>query len=321
MNGLDSSAPALLCIAGPTASGKSAIARALAQKWPCEIINVDSATIYRGMDIGTAKPSREERAIVTHHLLDILDPLESYSAAAFRGDALKLVAQIRARGRLPVLVGGTMLYFKALRDGLNDLPTADPNVRLELETRAAQLGWPAMHAELKAVDPLTAARLSPNDSQRIQRALEIWRISGKAMSEWLSAPEQTDQPIASVTLSLEPAERSALHRRIELRFDQMLREGLVQEVQALRARGDLHTDLPSIRCVGYRQIWGMLSGESSLALAREQAIAATRQLAKRQLTWLRSLPERITIDAYSDSACSDTLSLVEKLIDDRVIVT
>jgi len=312
--------PSLLCIAGPTASGKSAVARAIAQKWPCEIINVDSATIYRGMDIGTAKPSREEQAAVTHHLLDILDPLDSYSAAAFRRDALALVRQIRARGRLPVLVGGTMLYFKALRDGLNDLPTADPLVRQELESRAAQLGWPAMHAELTLVDPLTAARLSPNDSQRIQRALEIWTVSGKAMSEWLSVPERTDQPIASVTLSLEPTERNTLHQRIALRFDQMLREGLVQEVASLRARGDLHTDLPSIRCVGYRQIWGMLSGESDLSVAREQAIAATRQLAKRQLTWLRSLPERVAIDAYSDSACSNTLSKVGKLIDDRVIV-
>ena len=313
-------APALLCIAGPTASGKSAIARAIAQKWPCEIINVDSATIYRGMDIGTAKPSREERAAIQHHLLDILDPLESYSAAAFRRDALRSVQEIRARGRLPVLVGGTMLYFKALREGLNDLPTADPEVRKELELRAAAIGWPAMHDALCLIDPRTAARLSPNDSQRIQRALEIWHISGKTMSELLSAPEQTDKPLLTVTLSLEPSARSHLHQRIAVRFDQMLEEGLVEEVKALRARGDLHTDLPSIRCVGYRQFWSMLAGEVTPAQAREQAIAATRQLAKRQLTWLRSLPDRMTVQADSHEATEKTLAIVGRLIDDRTIV-
>jgi len=313
--------PALLCIAGPTASGKSAIARRIAQKWPCEIINVDSATIYRGMDIGTAKPSLEERASVLHHLLDILDPLESYSAAAFRRDALACVNQIRARGRLPLLVGGTMLYFKALREGLNDLPTADPEIRKELEARAAELGWPAMHAQLRAIDPVTASRLSPNDSQRIQRAIEIWRITGKPMSELLSAPEQTDHPLKTVTLSLEPAERSHLHRRIAERFDQMLNEGLVQEVQALRARGDLHTNLPSIRCVGYRQLWSMLNGETTLAEAREQAIAATRQLAKRQLTWLRSLPDRLSVEADAPGAGDQTLAIVGQMIDDRTIVS
>lgn len=312
--------PALLCLAGPTASGKSAIARAIAQKWPCEIINVDSATIYRGMDIGTAKPSHEERASITHHLLDILDPLESYSAAAFRRDALSCVAQIRARGRLPVLVGGTMLYFKALREGLNDLPTANPEIRKELESRAALLGWPAMHAQLRLIDPVTAARLSPNDSQRIQRALEIWHISGTPMSELLNAPQQTDQPLTTVTLSLEPAQRSNLHHRIALRFDEMLKEGLIEEVQALRARGDLHTDLPSVRCVGYRQLWSMLSGEVTPTEAREQAIAATRQLAKRQLTWLRSLPDRLTVEADAQGALEDTLTLVARLIDSRSIV-
>jgi len=313
-------APALLCIAGPTASGKSAIARAIAQKWPCEIVNVDSATIYRGMDIGTAKPSREERASIHHHLLDILDPLESYSAAAFRRDALRCVEEIRARGCLPVLVGGTMLYFKALREGLNDLPTANPEIRKELELQAVELGWPGMHAQLSAIDPSTAARLSPNDSQRIQRALEIWHISGKTMSELLNAPEQTDQPLHTVTLSLEPTERSHLHQRIALRFDQMLEEGLIEEVRALRARGDLHTDLPSVRCVGYRQLWSMLDGDVTPAQAREQAIAATRQLAKRQLTWLRSLPDRLTIEADSHQATEKTLAIVGRLIDDQTIV-
>lgn len=314
------SAPSLLCIAGPTASGKSAVARAIADRWPCEIINVDSATIYRGMDIGTAKPSQEERSTLSHHLLDILDPLESYSAAAFRRDALTLIAEIRSRGRLPILVGGTMLYFKALRDGLNDLPSADPAIRQTLETRAALIGWPAMHAELSTVDPETAKRLSPNDSQRIQRALEIWTISGKPMSVWLNASAQTDQPLATITLSLEPSERSVLHQRIALRFKQMLDEGLIEEVQRLRARGDLNPDLPSIRCVGYRQLWSMLSGERTQAEAHEQAIAATRQLAKRQLTWLRSLPERITIDACSSQHCAQTLERVSALIDERKII-
>jgi tRNA dimethylallyltransferase len=313
-------APALLCIAGPTASGKSAIARLIAEKWPCEIINVDSATIYRGMDIGTAKPSREERASVQHHLLDILDPLETYSAAAFRHDALECVTQIRERGRLPILVGGTMLYFKALREGLNDLPTANPSIRKELESDAATLGWPAMHARLGEIDPVTAARLSPNDSQRIQRALEIWQISGKPMSELLNASEQTDQPLKTVTLSLEPAQRSHLHQRIALRFDQMLEEGLIKEVEALRARGDLHKDLPSVRCVGYRQLWSMLDGDVTPAQAREQAIAATRQLAKRQLTWLRSLPARLTVEADAPGADAQALAIVGQLIDDRTIV-
>lgn len=312
--------PSLLCIAGPTASGKSGIARAIAEKWPCEIINVDSATIYRGMDIGTAKPSREERATISHHLLDILDPLESYSAAAFRRDALACVEQIRARGRLPLLVGGTMLYFKTLREGLNDLPEANAEIRKELETRAAQLGWPAMHAQLGAIDPVTSARLSPNDSQRIQRALEIWRISGKPMSELLSAPQQADQPLATMTISLEPAQRGNLHTRIASRFNEMLKEGLVEEVRALRARGDLHPDLPSVRCVGYRQLWSMLEGETTLEQAREQAIAATRQLAKRQLTWLRSLPDRLTVEADAPDALARTLAIVGRLIDDRMIV-
>ena len=312
--------PSLLCIAGPTASGKSAIARTIAEKWPCEIINVDSATIYRGMDIGTAKPTRQERATISHHLLDILDPLESYSAAAFRRDALVCVQQIRARGRLPVLVGGTMLYFKALREGLNDLPAANAEIRKELELHAAQLGWPAMHAQLRAIDPDTAARLSPNDSQRIQRALEIWHISGKSMSELLSAPQQSDQPLATMTISLEPAQRGNLHQRIALRFDEMLREGLVEEVRGLRVRGDLHTDLPSVRCVGYRQLWSMLEGETTLEQARDQAIAATRQLAKRQLTWLRSLPDRLTVEADAPDALEQALTIVSRLIDDRMIV-
>jgi len=292
----------LICLAGPTASGKSAAARAIAQRWPVEIINVDSATIYRGMDIGTAKPAAQERAEVTHHLLDILDPTDSYSVASFRRDALQCVRDIQSRGKLPLLVGGTMMYFKALRDGLNDLPAADSEIRKTLEGRAATEGWPAMHAWLKTIDPITAQRLSPNDSQRVGRALEIWQISGQPMSALLGAAQPADEPVATITISLEPLERSLLHARIAERFDQMLELGLVAEVQALHARGDLHPGLPSVRCVGYRQLWAMLEDELDLKQAREQAISATRQLAKRQITWLRSQPTRNVIDACSPNA-------------------
>lgn len=303
--------PPLLCLAGPTASGKSAAAAAIAARWPTEIINVDSATIYRGMDIGTAKPSHEERARITHHLLDIRDPSETYSAAAFRDDALACVAAILARGRLPLLVGGTMLYFKTLRDGLSDLPQADPAIRREIESQARALGWPAMHAILAETDPASATRLSPNDSQRIGRALEIWRITGKPMSMLIgrnAAPAA--QPFPTFMVSLEPSDRSELHARIAGRFDVMLRSGLIEEVSALRARGDLNAELPSIRCVGYRQLWPFVAGEISLAHAREQAIAATRQLAKRQLTWLRAMPDRHTVDALSDDATARVIDLI-----------
>lgn len=305
----------LICIAGPTASGKSAAARAIAQRWPVEIINVDSATIYRGMDIGTAKPSTQERVEVTHHLLDIIDPADSYSVASFRRDALQCVRDIQSRGRLPLLVGGTMMYFKALRDGLNDLPAADPEIRKVLESRAAAEGWPAMHTWLKTIDPITAQRLSPNDSQRIGRALEIWQISGQPMSALIGATQPADEPVATITVSLEPLERSLLHARIAERFDQMLELGLLTEVQALHARGDLHPALPSIRCVGYRQLWAMLEGKLDLKQAKEQAISATRQLAKRQITWLRSQPERHIIDACSPSAIDQVVKAISSVTD------
>ena len=305
----------LICLAGPTASGKSAAARAIAKRWPVEIINVDSATIYRGMDIGTAKPSEAEQRETPHHLLNILDPLETYSAANFRRDALRCVQEIRTRGNIPLLSGGTMLYFKALRDGLNDLPGADPEIRLELEQRAATIGWPAMHDQLAQVDPETAKRLSPNDSQRIQRALEIWRVSGTPMSVLLNATAQQDVPIKTLTLSLEPTERSILHETITLRFDQMLEAGLLNEVRTLHARRDLHTNLPSVRCVGYRQLWSLLEGEIDYSEARLQAIAATRQLAKRQLTWLRSLPERKTIQACTPATEDTVVQEVGRLLD------
>lgn len=300
----------LLCLAGPTASGKSAAARAIAERWPVEIINVDSATIYRGMDIGTAKPDAQERKQIQHHLLDILDPSESYSAATFRKDALRCAQEIRERGNIPLLAGGTMLYFKALREGLNDLPSADASIRKDIEDRAAASGWPAMHAALTKVDPLTAQRLAPNDSQRIQRALEVWMTTGKPMSSLLGQARQSDPPVSTITLSLEPSDRSILHQRIEQRFDLMLEQGLVDEVHKLKARQDLHPGLPSIRCVGYRQIWAMLSGDCSPEEARLQSIFATRQLAKRQITWLRSLPERETFDSLSAQLTAQVIERV-----------
>jgi len=302
-------APPVICLAGPTAAGKSASTLALAERWPLEIVNVDSATIYRGMDIGTAKPSPEEQAQVPQHLLDILDPTQSYSAADFVADALRLIDEIRARGRIPLLAGGTMMYYKALRDGLDDLPQADPALRAELEARAAIQGWPALHAELAQRDPVTAARLAPNDSQRIQRALEICMLSGQPMSALLLRGQRPRDDTGNqyLTISLEPSDRAALHARIEQRFDAMLAKGLLDEVRTLRARGDLHTGLPSVRCVGYRQMWAHLDGEVDLATAREQGIAATRQLAKRQITWLRAQPERVIVDCLAADAVAQTI--------------
>jgi len=309
----------VICLMGPTAAGKSATTLAIAQHWPAEVVNVDSATIYRGMDIGTAKPDASERALVPQHLLDIVDPAEAYSAAQFRQDALATIAAIRERGRLPVLAGGTMLYFKALRDGLADLPGADPIIRAQLEATAAERGWPAVHAELQKLDPVTAARLAPNDSQRIQRAMEICLLSGKPFSSLLEAsgPGTSTPPpdiahLDFIEISLEPSDRSALHARIAQRFDAMLACGLVDEVAALRARGDLHAEMPSMRCVGYRQIWRHLEGLSSLAEAREQGIASTRQLAKRQLTWLRARPDRIVIDCLRPDVAQQVIAALKE---------
>ena len=306
----------VICLAGPTAAGKSAACLALAQRWPLEIVNVDSATIYRGMDVGTAKPSLQERARVPQHLLDIRDPTQSYSAAEFRTDALGLIADIRGRGRVPLLAGGTMLYYKALRDGLDDLPQADPVLRAELEAQAAERGWPALHAELALLDPPTAARLSPNDSQRIQRALEICKLSGRPMSALLGAqqkPTEAGGPRYH-TISLEPADRAGLHTRIAQRFDAMLDNGFLDEVRGLHARTDLHPELPSMRCVGYRQLWRHLDGEVDLATAREQGIAATRQLAKRQITWLRAQPERTIVECMSADSAARVVDAVAVLL-------
>ena len=292
--------PLAVAIMGPTASGKTAAALAIARELPVEIISVDSALVYRGMDIGTAKPSLEELASAPHHLIDIIDPLDAYSVAQFRNDAIRLVAEVQARGRLPLLVGGTMMYFKGLNDGLDDLPTADAAVRARIDAEAARIGWPGMHAKLRAVDPVTADRLAPNDAQRINRALEIFELSGKPMSALLARRDKPELPFDLVPFALEPSDRAVLHERIALRFDQMLGKrddtGIVAEVAGLRARGDLNPNLPSMRCVGYRQAWEYLDGAIDRAQLRETGIIATRQLAKRQLTWLRSMPERIAID-------------------------
>ena len=312
-----------IALVGPTASGKTAAALAIAQAWPVEIISIDSALVYRGMDIGTAKPNADELAQVPHHLIDIRDPLHAYSAAEFARDAAVLMVDIRARGKLPLLVGGTMLYLKALRDGIDDLPTAQPELRAEIEQQALALGWPALHAELAEVDAITAARLAPNDAQRISRALEVWRVSGKALSQWFAEGEaaRAAQPALNMPLlSLEPVDRAWLHARIALRFDMMLAGGFLAEMQTLRARGDLHMDLPSIRCVGYRQAWELLdmaeaigaSAESILPKLHELGVAATRQLAKRQLTWLRGMEERIVIPCDATEALAQTLATVAR---------
>ena len=280
----------VVLLMGPTASGKTQLALALVERLACEIVSVDSAQVYRGMDIGTAKPERAVRERVPHHLIDLCDPAEAYSAARFCADARRVVGDIRARGRVPLLVGGTMLYFRALQSGLSDLPSADPEFRDALAREAAQIGWPALHARLAQHDPVTAARLHPNDAQRIQRALEILERSGTpASAHPPPAAGGLDGPL--VKLALNPPERSTLHQQIAERFRDMMQAGFLEEVARLRARGDLHADLPSMRAVGYRQLWAHLDGSCDLATAVERGIAASRQLAKRQLTWLRAEPE------------------------------
>lgn len=306
-----------VAIMGPTASGKTAAALAIARTRPVEIISVDSALVYRGMDIGTAKPSPEELASAPHHLIDIIDPLEAYSVAQFREDAIRLVGEISARGALPLLVGGTMMYFKGLTDSLDDLPTADPGLRAQLDAEAASIGWPGMHAKLRTLDPATAERLKPNDAQRINRALEVIALTGKPMSELLGKRAKPVLPFELVSFALEPSDRAVLHQRIALRFDQMLGErddgGLVAEVARLRARGDLSPSLPSIRCVGYRQTWDYLEGRIDRAELRELGIIATRQLAKRQITWLRAMPERIVIDCLGTDPTGELMDRLAQL--------
>lgn len=345
-------APRYLALAGPTASGKTAAALAIAQQHPVEIISVDSCLVYRGMDIGSAKPSAAELAAVPHHLIDIRDPLQPYSAAEFVRDATRLIAEISARGSLPLLVGGTMLYFKALQGGLDDLPPANPDIRAQIERQAARSGWPALHCELAQVDPVTAARLAPNDAQRISRALEVWRLTRRPLASFhtsqkiASSAEDTGArgqndlktgataerlPGAAPTLmiSLEPSDRAWLHQRIAERFDAMLAAGFLEEVAALRARGDLHPDLPSMRCVGYRQAWDYLdllaaneragvAGTPRLSDLRDKGIAATRQLAKRQITWLRSMPQRQIVPCDAPDALDRVLALAADFFSARM---
>ncbi len=309
--------PALLLL-GPTASGKTACALALAEALPVEIVSVDSALVYRDMDIGTAKPTPAELAACPHHLIDIVSPEEAYSAAHFRADALRIMDDIAARGRIPLLAGGTMLYFKALREGLSDLPPADPTLRTEIDRAAAQRGWPALHAELAALDPDAAARLEPTDAQRIQRALEIVRLTGRPLAESYARRAMSPPPWRLLPIALTPSDRSVLHARIEQRFEQMLAAGLLDEVRRLRTRYRLDLGMPSMRCVGYRQAWEHLDGLYDLDTLRFKGIAATRQLAKRQLTWQRQFretwPELVEIDCLQTRLADAVLDTARHML-------
>ncbi|NOI25643.1 tRNA (adenosine(37)-N6)-dimethylallyltransferase MiaA [Vibrio mediterranei] len=310
--------PLVLFLMGPTASGKTDLAIRLRQQYPVEIISVDSALIYKGMDIGTAKPDADELALAPHRLIDILDPAEAYSAADFRRDALNEIAKIHAEGKIPMLVGGTMLYFKALLQGLSPLPAANPEIRKQIEQEATEKGWQALHNELRAIDPVSAERIHPNDPQRLSRALEVYRISGKSLTE-LTETKGEPLPFRVIQFAVAPKDRALLHKRIELRFEKMIQAGFEDEVKALYAREDLHPDLPSIRCVGYRQMWEYLDGESTLDDAIFRGICATRQLAKRQITWLRSWDDLVWLDSehvedsmktLTDAIASDGINCV-----------
>ncbi|WP_374486567.1 tRNA (adenosine(37)-N6)-dimethylallyltransferase MiaA [Zoogloea sp.] len=310
--------PPAILLMGPTASGKTACALSLAQRLPVEIISVDSALVYRDMDIGTAKPSREERAVCPHHLIDIVSPEEAYSAARFCEDARRLMVEITARGRIPLLVGGTMLYYKALREGLSDLPEADADLRREIEDAAARDGWPALHAELARLDPDAAARLEPNDAQRIQRALEIVRLTGHPLAASYARREQQTDSHRYIPLALTPGDRSVLHARIARRFDAMLLAGFVDEVVALRKHYQLDPNLPSMRCVGYRQALEYLEGHIDLPTMRDKGVFATRQLAKRQLTWQRNFRDNwgdlVEIDCLADDLEKQVCTRVEQAL-------
>ena len=299
-----------ICIVGPTGAGKTHLAMALAEHAKSiglciELISMDSALVYRGLDIGSAKPTKAEQAAVVHHLIDILEPSEVYSAARFAKDAKRLCEEIRSRGHIPIVVGGTMLYWRAWAHGLSTLPPANPEIRVRLEEQAKAIGWPAMHQQLSQVDPVTAARLMPNDSQRVQRALEVFEITGKPMSALFAESPSEDGREGSVIppwinlVSLEPSDRARLHLNLEKRFDEMLSGGLLEEVEALRKNTALHADLPAIRSVGYRQVWEYLDGQIDWAQMRYKALAATRQLGKRQLTWLRAIAGRNTFDPFN----------------------
>ncbi len=297
---------------GPTASGKTDLAVRLVQELPCEIISVDSALVYRGMDIGTAKPDTETLARAPHRLIDILDPVESYSAADFRADALREMDAISAAGKIPLLVGGTMLYFRSLYRGLSSLPSADESVRRQLEQQAQKRGWPAMHARLAEIDPQSAARIHPNDPQRIQRALEVYEVSGESLSAHFARQQQRDFPYDVVQLALMAADRQVLHERIGRRFHQMLELGLVDEVESLSARAEIHADLPSMRSVGYRQVLKYLSGDYTYETMVDKGIIATRQLAKRQMTWLRAETAAISLDCMHRSLFDKAITAIRQ---------
>lgn len=306
--------PLAILLMGPTASGKTALAVELVKRFGCGIVSVDSAMIYRGMDVGTAKPGRDVLDVAPHKLIDILDPAESYSAARFRGDALAAMDEIRAADRIPLLVGGTMLYFDALQHGLSELPSADPGLRADLERRLAEEGSPALHAELARLDPVAAARIHPNDPQRVQRALEVCYISGRPLSELQGRRRVVSGEYRYIKLALAPGERALLHEIIERRFRSMMSEGFLDEVAKLRARGDLHGGLPSMRAVGYRQLWQHLDGEFDLPEAVRRGVVATRRYAKRQLTWLRSEPDVNSFDSYAPRFMDDVLAFVERSV-------
>lgn len=324
----DTQRPAAICLMGPTAAGKTDLALELCDALPCDIISVDSAMIYRGMDIGTAKPSAEELSLAPHRLIDICDPADRYSAADFRADALREMEAISRQGRIPLLVGGTMMYFKALLHGMADLPSADQALRTELEAKAEREGWPALYEQLKALDPIAAEAIHPNNRQRVLRALEVVLVSGRPISQaWAGngagsdvdypyltqwqADASPDLPYNVIQLSISPGNRSVLHDRIRLRFQKMLELGFIDEVRALRARGDLHSGLPSVRCVGYRQAWSWLDGDVDYETFVEKGIAATRQLAKRQLTWLRKWPDLHWIDSEASGSLSRALKILQ----------
>lgn len=312
----DSSLPPAIFLMGPTASGKTGLAVELAQRLPVELISVDSALVYRDMDIGTAKPDAATLARAPHRLIDILSPEHAYSAARFCEDALSHMREISTRGRVPLLVGGTMLYFKALEGGLSDLPQADAEVRRQLEAEAAQLGWPAMHSKLAEVDPVTAARLEPGDSQRIQRALEVYLLSGKPLSaHFTEGVVQSKIPYRLLKIGLLPSDRAQLHQRIAERFELMVQQGLVDEVQGLRKRYELSLSMSSMKSVGYRQAWQYLDGLLDSTTFRESGVAATRQLAKRQMTWMRGMPDLINMDCLSKGYSKEVLSLVDSFVD------
>jgi len=299
---------------GPTASGKTALAFEIARRFPVDIVSVDSAQVFVDMNIGTAKPDAETLARFPHRLVDLITPEQRYSAARFRDDALREMAAIAAAGRVPLLVGGTMLYFKALREGLAELPQADAGLRAGIDREAAERGWPALHAELARLDPATAARLAANDGQRIQRALEVVRITGRPLAESFASQQAAPLPYRTLSLALAPADRGVLHARIAERFDAMLAAGLVGEVESLRAKYRLDASLPSMRCVGYRQVWSMLEGEIPRSELRDRGVFATRQFARRQLTWLRATPGVTPLDAVDAGALEQALAAVELLL-------